>query len=84
MILPPNTSSRDGVEPPPPAFSGAAETVETVLAVIYENVEGCASTVRTPKATGKRATTTGWFFKTRKLRAKLCGNNVHPDRLALV
>jgi transcriptional regulator with XRE-family HTH domain len=33
----------DGVERPAPAFSGAAETV---LAVTYENVEGCASTVK--------------------------------------
>jgi hypothetical protein len=49
--------ARDGVEPPTPAFSGAAETV---LAVIYETVEGCASTVRTRKATGNRATVTGW------------------------
>jgi len=53
-----NMVARDGVEPPTPAFSGAPETV---LAVTYENVEGCASTVRTRKATGKRATVTGWF-----------------------
>jgi hypothetical protein len=50
-----------------------------VLAVIYENVEGCASTVRTPKATGKRATATGWFGD----KLQTGGRGVTPDHTAL-
>lgn len=33
-----------------------------MLAVIYEKVEGCARTVRTRKAAGKRARAMGGFF----------------------
>jgi hypothetical protein len=38
---------------------GLFRAAETVLAAIYENVDACASTVRTRKATGKPATATG-------------------------
>jgi hypothetical protein len=41
--------ARDGVEPPPPAFSGATGTV---LAVTYKDVEGCETPVRTRKREG--------------------------------
>jgi hypothetical protein len=36
--------AREGLEPPPPAFSGATETV---FAVTYKDVEGCEAPVRT-------------------------------------
>jgi hypothetical protein len=41
--------ARDGVEPPTPAFSGAAGAV---LAVTYKDVEGCETPVRTRKDKG--------------------------------
>jgi len=41
--------AREGVEPPTPAFSGAAETA---LAVTYRDVEGCETPVRTRKDKG--------------------------------
>jgi hypothetical protein len=59
MTLPQNTSSRDGVEPPTPAFSGATEAL---LTVNYKDVEGCEIPVSTREAVGKRATVTGWFL----------------------
>jgi hypothetical protein len=41
--------AREGLEPPPPAFSGVTETL---LAVTYKDVEGCETAVRTRKDKG--------------------------------
>jgi hypothetical protein len=51
--------ARDGVETADASLFRAAETV---LAVTYKNVEGCASTVRTRKATAKRVRRRAGFF----------------------
>jgi hypothetical protein len=44
------------VEPPTPAFSGAAGAM---LATTYKDVEGCETPVRTGKTNENRAGTTG-------------------------